>query len=348
MMGPATIMQGIARLAEGIPDEVQRLAGWAWGLLPFDAGSRLHWTGLAAFFLLGAGAWVMARRQGHAEGKTGLADFLIPRHIYFSQSSLVDVKVYFANRLLAPVTIAAGQGLTIAIAATVAGLAAPLIHSDAGMPPSLSTIIAMTILVTIASDFAVYWTHRLHHEHPILWPFHKVHHSAEHLTPLTVFRKHPVYDMISAIIRGACVGPLLGLIFAGFGVVNFYTILGVSLVPVFFNMVGANFRHSHIWIDFGPAADRIFISPAQHQIHHSCAPEHHDRNYGEIFALWDWMFGTLYIPEGRETLVFGVADASGVREAQVHTSLASAYMVPFAEAAEAMRARGASGGVMAE
>ena len=118
-------MQELARLTEAIPEEAQRLAQWAWSLLPFDAGSRLHWTGLTAFFLLGAAAWLFARQQGRDEGKGGLADFLIPRNMYFSQSSLVDVKVYFANKLLEPamgiVTSGVQLGLVVAVAKLIGG-----------------------------------------------------------------------------------------------------------------------------------------------------------------------------------------------------------------------------------
>ena len=49
------------------------------------------------------------------------------------------------------------------------------------------------------------------------------------------------------------------------------------------------------------------MSPAHHQIHHSRNPAHFNKNLGSCLALWDWMFGTLYIPAAkREPLEFGV------------------------------------------
>lgn len=55
------------------------------------------------------------------------------------------------------------------------------------------TVLALgTLLAALVGDFAYYVTHRLHHEHPVLWPFHKLHHNAEYLTPLTAKRNHPV------------------------------------------------------------------------------------------------------------------------------------------------------------
>jgi sterol desaturase/sphingolipid hydroxylase (fatty acid hydroxylase superfamily) len=52
---------------------------------------------------------------------------------------------------------------------------------------------------------------------------------------------------------------------------------------------------------------RLLMSPAHHQIHHSRDPAHFNKNLGSCLALWDWMFGTLYIPAAeREPLDFGV------------------------------------------
>jgi len=326
----------------------QRAGDWLFGLLPFTTSDRTHWTGLAAFLLIGSAIWFCNRRTLRAEGFSGLVNFLVPAHIYFSRSSLVDAKVFLANRVLSPLVGLFGQGLLVAVAAIVAQSMGGLIHDASKPAASTTAIVLATICMAIAGDFGTYWTHRLHHERSVLWPFHKLHHSAEHLTPLTVFRKHPVYDLISSLIRALCIGPVFGFILALFGVLNLVTILGVSLALALFNVAGANLRHSHIWLDFGPVMDHIFISPAQHQIHHSMAPRHHDRNYGEMLAIWDWAFGTLYIPKGREILQFGVADANGVPEPQVHTSLVTAYAVPFTEAAGALRARRAPQQVAAE
>ena len=50
----------------------------------------------------------------------------------------------------------------------------------------------------------------------------------------------------------------------------------------------------------------IFISPAQHQIHHSALPKHFGKNCGFALAIWDWAFGTLYVPKERETFPLGL------------------------------------------
>ena len=100
-----------------------------------------------------------------------------------------------------------------------------------------------------------------------------------------------------------------------------------SISGIAFYVVGYNLRHSHIWLDFG-AFERVFVSPAMHQIHHSVDTRHLNRNMGEIFAIWDWLFGTIYIPHEKEDLVFGV----GRGVPQEHPSLLTAYLVPIRNA----------------
>jgi len=64
-----------------------------------------------------------------------------------------------------------------------------------------------------------------------------------------------------------------------------------------------------VWLDYGPLS-YIFISPAQHQIHHSRLPEHRDKNCGFAFAFWDALFGTLYVPKDREVFPMGLGDGT--------------------------------------
>ena len=84
-------------------------------------------------------------------------------------------------------------------------------------------------------------------------------------------------------------------------------ILGVDLFGVLFNFAAANLRHSHIWISFGKF-ERLFISPAQHQIHHSVGNNH--VNLGSIFSIWDGMLGTRMYSGERRSLEFGLGGDS--------------------------------------
>lgn len=172
----------------------------------------------------------------------------------------------------------------------------------------------------------------------MLWPFHAVHHSADVLTPLTVMRAHPVENLLRNLLITVVVGVVQAVVLIlVLGQIDFVTIGGANALYFLFNALGANLRHSHIWLSYGPVLEHVLISPAQHQVHHSVALEHHDKNYGSIFALWDWAFGTLYIPERAEDLTFGIADAQGTRIAQPHKTLGAALFTPFAESVEAAR-----------
>ena len=198
----------------------------------------------------------------------------------------------------------------------------------------------VAVLVALVNDFGVYWVHRWHHRVPTIWSFHAVHHSAEVLTPVTVYRKHPVYDVVSQLVRSLLIGLLQGLVLALLiGKVEMTVIAGTNVVYVLFNLAGSNLRHSHLWLRYGAVIEHVLISPAQHQIHHSRAVQHKDTNYGEIFAVWDWMFGTLYVPAGREALEFGLSDDTGAAIEQPHGSLTQALLIPFRDSWRAMSPR---------
>jgi len=326
------------------PQDASSALAWAWNglgeiaalLSPFGTDSRLHWTGLGAFFALGLGIYLMEKRRAGTNGQS-VFGFLFPAELYRTQSTWVDVKVYIAGRLIKPVMALIYLPFAAALMAACASLTAGAAGIPQTVQASAGAIIASSLIVALLSDLAYYVTHRLSHENALFWPFHKLHHSAEVLTPITAKRNHPVFDLVKSFVQIALTVPISGAIFGLFGVIEFTTIFGLTMLIAVMNFAGGALRHSHIWLDFGPVLDRIFISPAQHQIHHSLDPRHHDKNYGLILAIWDWMFGTLYVPSGREALTFGVADRTGTPLPQRHTTLVSAYMVPFEEAAEAAR-----------
>lgn len=282
----------------------------------------------------------------HREERSGFFSWLVPKAIYLHRSHMVDVKIYLFGRVLSSFRIVGRIGITATIGAgTTAVLSDFFGTSGELVDPSFWQMALLTLLFALVADFCTYWVHRLHHENPVLWPFHSVHHSAEVLTPLTLYRKHPVYDFIGSMAKGCLYGLTTGVVvYAFFGKTSVLVYGGANLVYFAFNAVGSNLRHSHIWMSYGPVLERVFVSPAQHQIHHSRAAKHHDRNYGEIFAFWDWMFGTLYIPQGREFVEIGLADRSGNPLPQPHPTLRAALLVPFADSFRAVRGMLGRGG----
>ncbi|MEZ5667662.1 MAG: sterol desaturase family protein [Alphaproteobacteria bacterium] len=304
-----------------------------------DPSLRVAPAYLAAFILIAFAIYLLRRRAEHLPG---FLAWLFPRRVYTDRSNLTDAGLFLVGRLMAFVGVFRAVGLrTLTTVAVVALAGAATGASIREAPWSAGDTVLVTAIYLLFADFAVYWVHRWHHEMPLLWPFHMVHHSAEVMTPLTVYRKHPVYDLLSAMISDLMVGLAMGLVLIL--VTNHLDMLamaGIHAGYFLFNMFGSNFRHTHIWIGYGPVLERILISPAQHQIHHGRAVRHHDKNYGEVFALWDWMFGTLYVPKGREAVEFGLAERDGTPIPQPHPNLAAALLVPFRQFAAQLGARG--------
>lgn len=271
----------------------------------------------------------------------GFFRWLAPSEIYFHPSHLVDIKLLLLSQALTVLgvfnTVVIRTTAIILTMMAVGWLTGLGLHDEAWSWPQM---LFATLLFALVSDFCTYWVHRIHHEYPVLWPFHALHHSAEVMTPVTVYRKHPVYDLISDAATAAVTGVVAGLVLLAFSRnINLFSIGGANVIFVFFNVIGSNFRHSHLWISYGRVLEHVFISPAQHQIHHSRAVVHHDRNYGEVFAIWDWMFGTLYVPRGYEQIEFGLADRDGKPIPQAHVSLRAALMEPVRQSWTALRGR---------
>ena len=306
------------------------LPGWL-----VDGGNRFFWVYLLTFVALGVVARELHYRNGH-ERRANWFNFVFPRDMYTHSSAILDYKLMLCNRIFGPASFVSGivlQGVSISYIALLVqdGLHKLTGSSHAYHEPGFLLGFAVVVCLTLARDFATYVTHALHHRWPLLWAFHKVHHSAEVLTPVTVYRKHPVYTVFSSLADCVIVGPAQGLVLFAFGAKpDPITLFGANIIFSMFHLLGSNLRHSHIWLSFGPILERIIISPAQHQIHHSKARHHWDRNYGEVFALWDWLFGTLYVPgKEREVIEFGVAGEN----TQAHPTLFAAYVQPFRDCA---------------
>lgn len=88
--------------------------------------------------------------------------------------------------------------------------------------------------------------------------------------------------------------------------VSQYAFTDTNMILVLFIHTYVHLQHSHVCISFQGLFGRVFISPAHHQVHHSADPKHFNKNFRSCLALWDWMFGTLYVPaKTREALTFG-------------------------------------------
>jgi sterol desaturase/sphingolipid hydroxylase (fatty acid hydroxylase superfamily) len=125
-------------------------------------------------------------------------------------------------------------------------------------------------------DLWMYIWHRANHRIPMLWRFHKVHHSDSEMDVSTAVRFHTGEVLISAVLR-------LGVI-AVLGLSLWHLLLyDVLLVPVIF-LHHSNVRISETWDKLYRS---VFASPSMHRVHHSPLRIEADSNYGSIFSFWD-------------------------------------------------------------
>ena len=112
------------------------------------------------------------------------------------------------------------------------------------------------------NDLTKFITHALMHKIPLLWEIHKTHHSARVLTPITIFRTHPLEGVIFVLRSALTQGIVIALFYYIYGNnITFVTILGANLMSFWFHLLGSNLRHSHIWINYWNWLEKIFISP---------------------------------------------------------------------------------------
>lgn len=181
-----------------------------------------------------------------------------------------------------------------------------------------------TIALFVVSDFTRYWLHRFLHTIPVLWEFHKVHHSAKVLTPITFYRVHPVESFLFALRYSLSAGVVTGVFIYFFGaMIDIYMVLGVNVFLFLFSTLGANLRHSHVPFAYFAFIEKWFMSPKQHQIHHSS--KHFDKNYGGFISVWDRIFGSLKLSNEVRVMKFGLRK----NQMSDYTSLKSLLFRPF-------------------
>jgi sterol desaturase/sphingolipid hydroxylase (fatty acid hydroxylase superfamily) len=267
----------------------------------------------------------------------GFIEYLVPRELYLHPSTRVDFKVALFNSIFTTTGIFSALYLVPIVTHDVLTYLTYLAGAAATEPTTWTRGFIVAVILFFTQDFCRYLNHYVHHKNRVLWPFHALHHSAEVLTPITFMRAHPLYYVIQGLIISVLIGLIQALaLFLIVGSIEIWVIYVTTLAFNAYIFLGAHLRHSHIPLRYGYVLEHILISPTQHQIHHSTDTKHFNKNLGEIFAIWDWMFGTLYIPDGNEVLVYGIADADGGRIEQPYPTLKAALVQPFRESAQAI------------
>ena len=260
-----------------------------------------------------------------ASAKTAIKK-IFDKNVWLSTSSLADFKIILVNRV-----VMSGTAAALISQITISTFLYKLLHGQTLIEPlalhftSAGTVaVLFTVFFFVIDDFSRFYVHRLMHRIPVLWAFHQVHHSAETMTPFTIFRTHPIEGLIFALRTSIVQGIVISVFLFLFGSkVDLITVFGASAGVVIFHSLGSNLRHSHIKIRYPRAIELFFISPGQHQIHHSTEKRHFDKNFGVALAVWDLIFGSLLHSES-QIHKFGLATRFGEKHNLLHL-----YVEPF-------------------
>ncbi|MGB0204578.1 MAG: sterol desaturase family protein [Neptuniibacter sp.] len=299
-----------------------------------DPKKRVYW-GYLALSLGIALVWLKCKTP---TDEAWFGSKLFNRRIWWSDSARADYLIFFINRFsflfIAPLLLAQ---------LTVATWLFEALHQWIGYRPVIgqswpdwAVMACFTLFYFLLDDFFRFYLHKLLHEVPCLWVFHKVHHSARVLTPITVFRTHPIEGILFSLRTTLVQAISIALFVFFFGSrADLVTVFGASIFAFLFNITGSNLRHSHIALGYWNWLERWLISPAQHQIHHSTNPVHFDKNYGVVLSVWDRITGTLVLSERNQDLQFGLSKQIEIGEQK----LLNLYLQPFLEFQEVLLSR---------
>ncbi len=205
------------------------------------------------------------------------------------RGAATDAVHFVVDELLAAVGVVA----IVAVTVPVLSLAVPdrLVAFIAGQHPLVHWAEALVL-----GEVAGYWGHRLTHEIPWLWRFHKVHHSSPTMDWLAPNRRHPVD---TALARAAVAVPLL--------------LLGFALPTLAAHFVFKRFQgllvHANVNLRFG-ILEWFVATPHFHHWHHATDREAWNTNYSGQVPLVDLLFGTLHLPDHWPT-GYGCGDEPG-------------------------------------
>ncbi|OMP77236.1 sterol desaturase family protein [[Flexibacter] sp. ATCC 35208] len=153
------------------------------------------------------------------------------------------------------------------------------------------------LIIIIADDFTQYWFHRLHHEIPWLWKFHRAHHSASYMGMAMANRNNLVQSLlfpnlyITATLTFLGMGPASLIVGTIRGVITY---LAHSSIRWDMPLYRYRILHPFTWV-----LERTISLPATHHAHHAAHDRdgigHYNGNYGNMLLIWDVIFGTAKI-----------------------------------------------------
>jgi len=153
------------------------------------------------------------------------------------------------------------------------------------------------LIICIADDLTQYWYHRLHHEIPWLWRFHRTHHSASYMGMAMASRQNVIYTIFFSqtwLTGGLVYLGLAPAAVAVHGIKSVITVLAHSSIPWDKPFYKYRVLNPLAWV-----LERLISTPATHHAHHAATTDdgvgHYKGNFGNMFFIWDVIFGTALI-----------------------------------------------------
>jgi sterol desaturase/sphingolipid hydroxylase (fatty acid hydroxylase superfamily) len=153
-------------------------------------------------------------------------------------------------------------------------------------------------VVILLSDFMSWVAHVVRHKSSFAWEFHAIHHSQEELNYFSTARIHPGDAITIMLVR-----------FLPFALLDASIAVPAFVVWTSFARVYEMYTHSNIRTNMGPLK-YVLVTPQSHRIHHSDLPEHKDKNFANVFSIWDFIFRT-------QCLDFGTYPRTGIQDKNV-------------------------------
>lgn len=288
---------------------------------------------LAGILLTGSAYYlVFVRPNVHERSLRGWVAYLFPKEAYSTTSAKIDIWIWLLNGLLfIPIFEAC-----VIIVGIVAGVSFSGLFEN-WFGPSLR--VTDNLVLAVGIQFLGFWFgqgigqysgHFAMHKVPVLWALHRAHHSAESANLFTFLRSHPLEHFANGATRvlGTASG-IGGAVYLTGGVLLPETAASIFWYSVLYVLIGfRSVDHLHIPVSYGRFLDVLIGSPVMHQVHHSAEDRHRDVNMAGAGYLFDWLFGTLYIPQKGEIWRWGLNDAE-LGEQNPHNTLKGFFVEPL-------------------
>lgn len=153
------------------------------------------------------------------------------------------------------------------------------------------------VIIAVADDLTQYWNHRLHHQIPALWRFHRTHHSAPYMGVAVYFRNNLIHVMLFSQVYLVVILVYLGLGYPALFVAGMKSLIvagahsSILWDKPFYKI---KWLHPVAWV-----MERFISTPATHHAHHAVTSDdgigYYKGNFGNMFFIWDLIFGTALI-----------------------------------------------------